>query len=58
MLFLQGYNHKHLKRIEREAKFVSLDSQAIYFGDVIMALSVFGRKEEIEDIFDGLPYIR
>ncbi|CAL1686795.1 unnamed protein product [Lasius platythorax] len=61
IIVLRGYNHKHLKYLEREAEFVALGKHAIYHrgyrSRIILVLSVFGRKEEIEDIFDGLSYL-
>jgi len=59
---LQGYDHKHLKYLENEAKYVALGNHAIYHRwyhhRMMLVLSVFGRREEIEDIFDGLSYLR
>ncbi|KAM0734739.1 hypothetical protein ACS0PU_011558 [Formica fusca] len=61
IIVLQGYNHKHLRYLEKEAEFVALGKHAIYHrwyhSRIILALSVFGRKEEIEYIFDGLTYL-
>ncbi|XP_011685169.1 PREDICTED: uncharacterized protein LOC105448348 isoform X2 [Wasmannia auropunctata] len=62
MIVLQGYDHKHLKYLENEAKFVALGIHATYHrwyhNRVMVVLSAFGRKEDIEDIFDGLSYLR
>ncbi|XP_018399802.1 PREDICTED: uncharacterized protein LOC108777424 [Cyphomyrmex costatus] len=62
MIVLQGYDHKHLKYLENEVKFAALGTHAIYHrwyhNRIMLVLSVFGRKEEIEDIFDGLSYLR
>ncbi|KAL6422396.1 hypothetical protein ACFW04_010615 [Cataglyphis niger] len=60
IIVLRGYNHKHLKYLEKEAEFVALGKHALYHrchSRIILALSVFGRKEEIEDIFDGLSFL-
>lgn len=61
IIVLRGYNHKHLKYLEREAEFTALGKHAIYHrwrhSRIICALSVFGRKGEIEDIFDGLFHL-
>lgn len=62
IIVLRGYNHKHLKYIQEGAKFVSLGKHAIYqqwhHSHIMLVLSVFGRKEDIEDIFNGLSYLR
>lgn len=62
MIILKGFNHKHLKYLKEEAKFVSLGTHAIYqqwyHSKAMLVLSVFGRKEEVEDIFDGVPKFR
>lgn len=58
IVVLQGYNHKHLKYLEREAEFAALGKHALSNrwcrSRILLVLSVFGRKGEIEDIFDGL----
>lgn len=60
IIVLQGYDHKHLKYLDGEAKFTALGKHALYHrwyhSRIMLVLSVFGRKEEIEDIFDGLCY--
>lgn len=60
IIVLQGYDHKHLKYLEGEAKFTALGKHALYHrwyhSRIILVLSVFGRKEEIEDTFDGLCF--
>ncbi|XP_018370327.1 PREDICTED: uncharacterized protein LOC108765928 [Trachymyrmex cornetzi] len=62
IIVLQGYDHRHLKYLENEAKFAALGTHAIYHrwyhNRIMLVLSVFGRKEEIEDVFDGLSYLR
>ncbi|KAL0134121.1 hypothetical protein PUN28_001165 [Cardiocondyla obscurior] len=58
IIVLQGYNHRHLKHLEKEAKFTALGRHALYHQRYqnyqMLVLTVFGRKEEIEDIFDGM----
>ncbi|KAL6262122.1 hypothetical protein P5V15_007222 [Pogonomyrmex californicus] len=62
IIVLRGYNHKHLKYLEGEARFAALGKHAIYRqwynSRVMLVLSVFGRREEIEYIFDGLSHLR
>ncbi|XP_077272943.1 uncharacterized protein LOC143903309 [Temnothorax americanus] len=62
IIVLRGFDHKHIKYLENEAKFTALGKHAIYHrwyhNRIMLVLSVFGRREEIEDIFDGLPRLR
>lgn len=62
IIVFKGYDHKHLKYLENEAKFAALGKHALYHrryhNHVILVLSVFGRREELEDIFEGLSRFR
>ncbi|KYN33623.1 hypothetical protein ALC56_12335 [Trachymyrmex septentrionalis] len=62
IIVLRGYNHKHLKYLKNETKFVALGTHATYHrwyhNRIMLVLSVFGRKEEIENVFDRLSYLR
>lgn len=62
IIVLRGYDHKHLKYLENEVKFAALGKHAIYHrwyhNRIMLALSVFGRREDLEDIFEGLSYLR
>ncbi|EZA61941.1 hypothetical protein X777_08616 [Ooceraea biroi] len=62
IIVLQGYDHRHLKYLDEEAKFVVLGKHAVYHrwyhSRIMLVLSVFGRREEIEDIFYGLSPLR
>ncbi|XP_036144504.1 uncharacterized protein LOC118648505 [Monomorium pharaonis] len=62
IIVLRGYNHKHLKYLESETKFAALGKHAIYHrwchNRLMLVLSLLGRREDFEDIFDGLPSLR
>lgn len=62
IIVLRGYGHKHLKYLENETKFAALGTYAIYHRwyryRIMLVLTVFGRKEDIEDIFDGMSRLR
>ncbi|XP_043789301.1 uncharacterized protein LOC122713164 [Apis laboriosa] len=62
IIVLKGYDHKHLKYLEDELKFIAIQTYAVrHFwnrNQAIIALAVFGLKEDIEEIFEGMSYLR
>ncbi|XP_012283153.1 uncharacterized protein LOC105701198 [Orussus abietinus] len=62
ILVFSGYDHNHLKFLEKEVKYSALDSHSYYKtwgkGRVILVLTIFGREDNLEEIFDGLPLLR
>ncbi|XP_026669884.1 uncharacterized protein LOC113464424 [Ceratina calcarata] len=59
---LKGYDHKHLKYLENELQFMALGTHALrqIWGRnrAIVVLAVFGQKEDMDEIFEGLSYLR
>jgi hypothetical protein len=62
IIVLQGYHHKCLKYLEKETKFVALGTHALCHrwldNHIMMVLSLFGRREDFDDIFDRLDVWR
>lgn len=62
IIILKGYDHKHLKYLENELKFMALGTHAFRQtwgrNRAIMVLAVFGEKEDMDEIFEGLSYLR
>ncbi|XP_043589611.1 uncharacterized protein LOC122570819 [Bombus pyrosoma] len=62
IVILKGYDHRHLKYLQQEVKFIALGTYAVRQkwgrNKAIIVLTVFGQKEDLEDVFEGLTYLR
>ncbi|XP_076374710.1 uncharacterized protein LOC117219216 isoform X1 [Megalopta genalis] len=62
IIILEGYDHKHLKYLQDEAKYMAIATHAVrrsWERNIsILALAVFGVREELDEVFDGLSYLR
>ncbi|XP_076683158.1 uncharacterized protein LOC143376564 [Andrena cerasifolii] len=62
IIILKGYDHKHLKYLEEEVKFLALGSKIVRQSwsrnKEIVVLAIFGQREELDEAFAGLSYLR
>lgn len=62
IVILKGYDHRHLKYLQQEVQFIALGTYAVRQkwrrNKEIIVLTVFGQKEDLEDVFEGLTYLR
>ncbi|CAL7940178.1 unnamed protein product [Xylocopa violacea] len=62
IIVLKGYDHKHLKYLEKELKFIAIGTHVVRQSwgrnRLIAVLTVFGQKEDLEEVFEGLTYLR
>ncbi|XP_034184076.1 uncharacterized protein LOC117606129 [Osmia lignaria lignaria] len=62
IIVLKGYDHKHLKYLHSELKFIAIGSHAVQQrwgrNKAIIVLIVFGQKSELEEVFEGLSYLK
>ncbi|XP_043527697.1 uncharacterized protein LOC122538036 isoform X1 [Frieseomelitta varia] len=62
IIILKGYDHKHLKYLQEEIKFLALGTYVVRHkwsrNSTIKVLVVFGQKEHLQEVFEGLSYLR
>lgn len=62
IIILKGYDHKHLKYLQEEIKFLALGTYVVRHkwtrNSAIKVLTVFGRKEHLQKVFEGLSYLQ
>ncbi|XP_078033886.1 uncharacterized protein LOC144468348 [Augochlora pura] len=62
IIILEGYGHKHLKYLQGEAKYAAIATHAVRRSwgrnTSILVLAAFGIQEELEEVFEGLSYLR
>ncbi|XP_012144106.1 uncharacterized protein LOC105662912 isoform X2 [Megachile rotundata] len=62
IIVLKGYDHKHLKYLQTEVKFVAIETHTVQQkwgrNKAIVVLIVFGQMVELEEVFEGLSYLK
>ncbi|XP_076238429.1 uncharacterized protein LOC143181741 [Calliopsis andreniformis] len=65
IVVLKGYDHKHLKYLQQQLKLLSCETQTVCHtwgrnkgSKGVVVLTVFGHKEDLGEVFEGLSYLR
>ncbi|CAK9813327.1 hypothetical protein ANTPLA_LOCUS7797 [Anthophora plagiata] len=62
IIILKGYDHKHLKYLHDELKFLAVGTHIVRQSwgrnRAISVLAAFGQREDMAEVFEGLSYLR
>ncbi|KAL7288503.1 hypothetical protein TKK_0017467 [Trichogramma kaykai] len=62
LVVLNGLNHRHLKYLAEELKYVAVDTHCLNKAwgksQLTLVLSTIGREEDLEEYLDGLNFLR